>query len=220
MSSTRWLFVLALATAAGCNGETEDPQFDCSTMSGTEGLVFCDDFNDGTAPGWMPEGGSWMVQDGRYVGSGPATLDASPCAVSHMTASLRDGSEAADLAMHAELGSLARLDKTIVLRETDPSNRIELNFRGAPLNDLVVQELVGCELVYLTEEGEIAVEQPEGERIDVEVELSGDHLVVRANDDKVLERDFDFANDGPGSVGVAVIDSALTTFDDVWMRRL
>ncbi|HEY8428287.1 MAG TPA: hypothetical protein VIL20_07930 [Sandaracinaceae bacterium] len=218
---THWArSALALALfAAGCDEDAADaPQFSCESMKDRE-LVFCDDFNDGAAEGWAPEGGSWSVADGRYLGSGPASLDGAECGVTRMTASLREGTEATDVRMHAELGSLARVDKTLVLRAVDPSNRIELNFRDAPYDDLMVQEIVACEARYLTEEGEIAVEQPEGERIEVDVELVGRRLSVRVDGDTVLDREFDFANTAAGRVGVAVIDNATTTFDSVWVER-
>ncbi len=212
---------LALAMAlSGCDEDVAvEEQFQCESLDDEAGLAFCADFNDGTADGWRPEGGSWSVVEGRYLGSGPATLDGAECGATLMTASLRDGSESTDLHMHAQLGSLARVDKTLVLRATDASNRIELNFRGDPLNDLVVQELVDCEAVYLTGEGEIATPRTD-ERIDVDVELRGQRLVVRIDGDTVLDREFDFANTAEGRAGVAVIDNAMTTFDDVWIRRL
>lgn len=204
---------------AGCEDEEGEPQLACESLEDRD-LVFCDDFADGTASAWRPEGGSWSVVDGRYVGSGPASLDAVPCGASRMTASLREGSASTDVRLHAELGALARVDKTLVLRATDGSNRIELNFRSDPLNDLVVQELVDCEAVYLTEEGAIPVPHAFDERIEVEVELRGEHLLVRVDGEVVLDRDFDFANTEEGQVGVAVIDSAITSFDSVWIERL
>ncbi|MCZ7684559.1 MAG: hypothetical protein M5U28_39635 [Sandaracinaceae bacterium] len=76
---------------AGCEDEEGEPQLVCESLEDRD-LVFCDDFADGTASAWRPEGGSWSVVDGRYVGSGPASLDAVPCGASRMTASLREGS--------------------------------------------------------------------------------------------------------------------------------
>lgn len=217
--SIRCGFALVLLLA-GCEDDGDgEPQLSCESLEDRD-LVFCDDFADGTAAGWTPEGGSWSVVDGRYVGSGPASLDALPCGASRMTASLREGSASTDVRLHAELGSLARVDKTLVLRATDGSNRIELNLRSDPLNDLVVQELVDCEAVFLTEEGSIPVPHGFDERIEVEVELRGEHLRVRVDGEVVLDRDFDFANTEEGQVGVAVIDNAITSFDSVWIERL
>ncbi len=193
------------------------PQLECATVGA---VTLCDDFADGEASGWTPEGGSWAVVDGRYIGMGPSSLDPSQCAASLMTASLRSGTEATNVAMHVDIGAEARADKTIVLRAADGRNRIELNFRSAPYDDLVVQELVDCELVFHTGEAEIHVPQPEGERIFVDVTLEGQHLVVLVNGQMVVDRDFTFANTGQGLVGVAVIDSAITSFDSLYMNRL
>jgi hypothetical protein len=206
--------MLLIGCEAAASGEQ---QLECASSEGAD-ATFCDDFNEGEADAWSPEGGSWTVVDGRYVGEGPMEVGGD-CGASLMTASYREGSEATDLSMHVELAAEARLDKTIVLRASDAANRIELNFRGAPINDLIVQELVGCEVVYHSEEGEIAVEQPEGEPIAVDIELEGQHLRVIVDDELVIDRDYEFANTGEGRVGVAVIDQAITTFDSAWMTR-
>lgn len=204
------------ALAVGCDDE---PQFDCSEMD-MAGVMFCDDFNDGEAPLWHVESGEYSVEDGRYIGEGPDELDGSVCAASLMSASLREGSSAQDVAMHAELRSLERVDKALVLRARDSSNRIEINFRADPLNDLMVQELVDCELVYHTEEGEIPLPHAMEDDLDIEVQLRGDRLVVFRDGEQVMDREFDFANDAAGQVGVAVIDRSLTSFDSVWVEVL
>lgn len=220
MHTTRtWAAASLVALSMGCSEDVgAATQFSCETMAEAEGLVFCDDFNDGEAPFWGPEGGSWTVVEGRYQGLGPAEPDRSTCGASRMTASLRDGHALDDLAMHVELASMRRLDKTIVLRETDASNRIELNFRGDPLNDLIVQELSGCDFVFHTTEGEVPVLHGDAP-IDVDVELLGDRVRVAVDGEPVLDRAFPFTNRS-GRVGVAVIDNARTTFDSVWVRRL
>jgi hypothetical protein len=219
MTRIRGGWLLAIFFSFGCEEVVAgDEQLECASSDGADATL-CDDFNGGDDSGWSPEGGSWEIVDGRYVGHGPSEPDGAACA-SLMTASLREGSEATDLTMHAELGSDERLDKTIVLRATDGANRIELNFRGAPINDVIVQELVDCEVVYLTEEGQVHVEQPEGERIGVDVMLRGERLEVTVDGQQVIGTNFPFANTGEGRAGVAVIDGATTTFDDVWMTRL
>lgn len=209
--------LVALALTACEAIESGESQLRCEVSEGAD-ATFCDDFREGGDDAWSPEGGSWSIEDGRYVGQGPMEVGGD-CGASLMTASYRNGSEATDLALHVELGAEARLDKTIVLRARDASNRIELNFRGAPLDDLIVQELVDCAVVYHTQEGEVSIAQPEGERIEVEVELVGQHLRVTAGGQVVVDRDYELANTGEGRVGVAVIDNAITTFDNVWMTR-
>lgn len=204
------------ALACGCDDE---PQFECSEMDMT-GVMFCDDFNDGEAPLWNVESGEYAVEGGRYIGEGPEELDASVCDASLMSASLREGSSTRDVAVHAELRSLERVDKVLVLRARDSDNRIEINFRAEPLNDLMVQELVDCELVYHTEEGEIPLPHAMEDDLEIEVELRGERLIVFRDGEQVLDREFDFANDGEGQVGVAVIDRAVTSFDSVWVEAL
>jgi hypothetical protein len=221
--------ISALALGAGCASETDDPvagvdptleQFNCDSMEGTAGLMFCDDFNDGAAPSWATESGSWMVQDGLYFGSGPDTASTSVCSATLMNATMRQGVLAKDVLFHTEMTSHARADKTIVLRALDDSNRVELNFRAAPLNDLIVQEVVDCEETYHTAEGEIPVPHAEGQTLDVEVELRGQNLLVTVDGAVVVNREFPLT-DREGQVGVAVItEGSLTSFDSIWVQEL
>ena len=41
----------------------------CRSMGSADGVLFRDDFNDGSADGWEPAGGTWSVIDGAYVQS-------------------------------------------------------------------------------------------------------------------------------------------------------
>jgi hypothetical protein len=198
-------------------GETE-PQFECASMEGTPGLMSCNDFNDGATTGWTALGGSWSVDGGRYLGAGPETVLGSECGASLMTASLRDGVALEDVGLHLEMQSVERLDKTLVLRATDPSNRIELNFRGDPINDLMVQELRDCVLVSHTVEGEIPVAHG-ADMIAVDVTLRGEHLTVVVDGAVVVDRTFPFPV-RQGQVGVAVIENSLVRFDSIWTESL
>jgi hypothetical protein len=212
--------IVALAGACTSEGPAEvaEPQFDCTSMEGTPGLMFCEDFNDGLAENWSVEGGDWSVMDGRYLGIAPESVLGSECGASLMTASLYEGLSPENVGFHAEMQGFDRLDKTIVLRAESPSNRIELNFRSDPINDLMVQELRDCELVYHTTEGEIAV--PHGTNmISVDVELRGDSLVVIVDGQPIVDRTFPFAI-RPGRVGVAVIENSSVVFDSVWTESL
>lgn len=212
----RLAVLMTSVLAIACDDE---PQLDCADMDGMPEIVFCDDFNDGEAGSWTSTGGHFSVSGGRYIGEGPDEVDAGACGASLMTASLREGSGSADVAMHAELRSLERVDKVLVLRASDPSNRIELNFRADPLNDLIVQELVDCELVYHTAEGEIPLPHAMEDTLEIDVELRGDRLIVMRDGELVVDRAFDFAN-AEGDVGVAVIEGGVTSFDSVWIERL
>lgn len=218
----------AMAFGGGCGSEEPEPadeepadvQFDCDSMDGTVGLLFCDDFNDGAAPAWAAETGSWRVQDGLYFGSGPDVASTGVCNATLMNATVREGAVARDVLVHAELTSHARADKTIVLRALDASNRVELNFRAAPLDDLIVQEVRDCEETYHTAEGEIPVPHEVGQVLDVEVELREQSLIVTVDGAVVLDREFPLS-DREGQVGVAVISQgSLTSFDSIWAQQL
>ena len=89
----------------------------------------CFDFS-GTSQGssWMPDGGTWTVVNGQYVGTGPDDPVTCVGAGSLMTASLVDNFSAADVRVHVQMTSVDRPDKVIVLRSRDSGNRIELNF--------------------------------------------------------------------------------------------
>ena len=194
------------------------PQRECADVT-SAGLLSCDDFASGRAVGWMPEAGEWAVVEGRYVGVGPESADVTGCGASQMVASLREGSTAEDVSVHVAMTSRERVDKVIVLRASDASNRIEINVRAAPYDDLVVQELVDCEVVRLVPEGEVAVPNAVGQTIDVDAALIGSRLTVAVDGTTVLDRELEFANRGAGLQGLAVITRAEAVFDDVWISE-
>ena len=93
LSSRMGLSLLASMLLMGCDDEVVEPNLAaspanpsalssavdfCDGPSGSgswlEGADFCDDFSDGTAARWEPQGGTWEVIDNEYVGVGP--LDA------------------------------------------------------------------------------------------------------------------------------------------------
>lgn len=193
------------------------PQLTCAELEGP--MDFCDDFAAGAMDAWEAEAGTWSVVDARLLGEGPETLDGLDCGASRMSAALRTGSEASDLAMHVELTAHRRSDQVIVLRASDASNRIELNFRADPYGDLVVQEIVDCEVVFHVPSAMVEVPHAMEQPIAVDVSLVGEHLIVIVDGETVLERDIPFANT-TGRQGVAVIDRARTSFDSVYMLRL
>jgi hypothetical protein len=196
----------------------EPSTFACADLPSAMGTRACFDFNDGSSLGWLPEAGDWSVIDGMYVAHGPPTTPP-PCGASLLTASLVDGFAASDVRIHAELTALDRVDKALVLRSTDASNRIELNFRAAfemDGSDVIVQELVGC-----TQIGHARVPVPHevGQTISVDVELVGSDLRIVVDGNPVLEQSFQFTAT-TGTVGVAVFPAALTVVDDVVAESL
>ena len=189
-------------------------EFACSELAPTTSMRFCADFNDSRATGWTSQAGTWVVRDRRYLGAGPdfAPLE---CEASGVGSSLVDRFSATDVRIQADLQSIIGVDKVIVLRHTDASNRIEINLRaefefphmsGMFINDLMVTELSGdgvtCTQTLHTEENEILVTHRIGETIRIDLELVGNHLRVLADEVLVVDRDFEFANTAGGRVGV------------------
>lgn len=178
--------------------------------SGTwlEAADFCDDFSDGVAARWLSPGAIWAVIDGEYVGTG--AFEACQTGFSTNETMIRDLT-AADVEMRVDMRSEVRVDKAIVLRSTGPGDQIELNFRADPYNDLVVQELVGCQFAFLEF---FPAPHPMGQTIEAHVKLVGDRVVVWIDGRLVLDRTFPF-HATSGSVGLGVIDNGVTAFDNV-----
>ena len=169
---------------------------------------FCDDFSDGTDANWLPQGGLWEVIDNEYVGTG--VQDACATGFSSNETLIRD-LRARNVELRVDLRSQQRVDKGIVLRSTGPGEQIELNFRADPFNDLVVQEVVACNLELLSFD---PIPHQMGQTIEVQVRLIGDVLEVWIDGELVLSRCYDFRATS-GSVGLAVIDDGVSAFDNV-----
>ena len=128
----------AVSSAAGfCDGPA-------ASGSWLENADFCDDFSDGTAARWETRGGSWEVVNNEYVGTG--LPDACATGTSADETLIRD-LRAENVEMRLEMRSEQRVDKGIILRSTGLGDQIALNFRADPFNDLVVQELAGCQFI-------------------------------------------------------------------------
>jgi hypothetical protein len=176
-----------ISTAADCNAD------------------FCDDFSDAK---WNPQGGLWEVADNEYAGTG--VQDACNTGFSSNETLVRDLS-ARDVELRVDMRSLERVDKGIVLRSTGPSDQVELNFRAAPFSDLVVQEVIACDLHLLSFD---PLPHEMGQTINVQVRLVGDILKVWMDGELVLERCYDFRASS-GAVGLAVINDGVSAFDNV-----
>lgn len=247
-----YLNLAILAAAIGCGDDELDPLSpDATTDAGTvqtgdgggnfgrdasvgdAGFITCDDlvtsagarctdFNDGTAPGWVPEGGNWGVSGGAYTGEVPS-LSGSSCGVSLMMTSMFREITARDVRVELDMMSNIRVDKVIVLRGIDPSNRIELNFRAKYVEesdgDLVVQELVDCEQIQYTPEYQIDVPHQIGQAIHAEIRLVGDMLSVWIDDELILMDSYPFA-DRAGNVGIGLIEGGTATFDNIIIESL
>jgi hypothetical protein len=198
--------VPALAKAAPCVNET--------------GTVFRDDFDNGNADCWAPDSfGTWQVVNGSYVGVGTSLPGA--CA-SPTSQTLINNFQAQDIDIQVDMTSLVQVDKLIILRSTGRGDQIELNFRarrpGAFPADLVVQEWSGCTFSLLTQEFEVLTPvgvDEVGQTVHARVQLTGSRLHVWMNGIEVLDRTFNFANGGTGGVGLAVLATGTTAFDNV-----
>lgn len=194
--------------------------FSCDDADGDP--LFCADFNDGETRGFDWEGGDWEVVDKRLVGYGPDAAQGD-CVDHLMTHAVLTDVRAENVHMTLEMAAMERVDKVVLLRSKDAANRLQLNFRAltrdGDYGDLMVQETRGCNFTLLTQEGEIPIGHDMGEKIDVEIWLSGVHLKVDVNGHTVLDRDFPI-NVETGAVGLGVIDHATSMFDDVVINSM
>ena len=179
---------------------------------------FCDDFTSR----WEPQGGVWEVDSQEYVGEG--TFNASCIyGFSNNETLIRD-LEASNVDIQIDMRSIERVDKGIILRSSGADNQIEINFRaerpGAFPSDLLVQELVNCEFIRHTQEFEVLIPPHQvGETVHVRVMLVGNRLQVWIDGELVLNRPFPFVAT-KGQVGLAVIASGITAFDNVLVKVL
>jgi hypothetical protein len=198
--------------------------FDCSDLGeqpADASSRSCFDFSDsGAASSWVADGGSWTIDHGGYVGTGPTDPVTCPDAGSLMTASLLEDFSAADVRVHVKMTALVRSDKVIVLRSRDSGNRIELNFRafyeydGTRYGgDLIVQDLVDCEQTLHVNEAEASIPHETGDAITADIELRGTRLTVSVDGTEAFDGDLPVATDA-GGVGFAVITQGETLYDD------
>lgn len=232
---TAALAVAGTVAATGCemmNGFMSDPnaqgvsaedlpeasKFSCDDVEGD--VVLCEDFNDGEANGFHWEGGDWEIIDGRLIGYGPDAVPGN-CTDHLMTHAVLSSVEAQDVHVQLEMAAVERVDKVLLLRSVDGANRLQLNFRAltrdGDYGDLMVQETRDCVFTLLTEEGEVPIGHEMGEKIDVEVWLTGANLRVEVDGHEVLDREFPILVTS-GAVGVGVIDHATSVFDDLVVR--
>jgi hypothetical protein len=211
--------IVLVALALPSPGEAQGPQRTYTTagLTGQGGPIFFDDFNDGTAQRWEPQGGVWTVQNGQYVGEGVTEVRCPGDGLGANDTLIRD-LELSDVDMEVDMRSIQRVDKAIILRSTSPENQIELNFRADPFGDMYVQELVDCEGNPNIPEFRVPIPHQVGETIHVRAKLIGNHLQVWIDGSMVLDRSFSFVNT-TGRVGLGVINDefgeGITAFDNV-----
>lgn len=187
-------------------------KFSCNDIRDLDPQV-CIDFNY-TPDTKLGEDGIFEIVDGRLVGHGPDAGEDE----SLMTHLILPEFTGKDLHISLETTSMQRVDKVLLLRSVDSSNRLQLNFRAltgdGDYGDLIVQETRDGVFTLLTDPGEIPIGHELGETIKIEVWLINKYLRVRVNDEVVVSRDFNIAM-VTGRMGVGVIDHSLTVFDDL-----
>ena len=176
------------------------------------------------AASFIPDGGSWTVSGGQYVGTGPADQVTCTTAGSQLTASLVSGFSAANVRMHVRMTSIDRPDKAIILRSRDSGNRIELNFidyysymgvqNGGVLS---IQALTNCAQSSLATA--VAIPHNVGDPLTVDLVLSGTQLTINVNGSPVFDGALAIGT-APGGAGLGVITGGTVDFDDFWIEAL
>lgn len=191
----------------------------------------CLDFDaTGSAADFTTEAGTWSVEDGGFVVTGPESPATCAEDGTWMTAATLNDFEAVDVRVRAELTGITRADKIVVLRHRDPENRIELNFRAnyetegvVEGGDLVVQELNDCIGTMRIRPGELSIPHAIDDTITVEIELRGQRLVVHVDAALVLDTTFaepNLLSEDAGSVGFGTIAQGSTRLDNLVVEAL
>lgn len=215
--------MLALAGSVACAATSVSA--DSLKPSTHAGSVFRDDFNADNASRWVPQGGTWTVIDGEYVGQGKGDGSA-PCGSIGIAQSVIKWVRAANVEVEADMRSIERVDKWIILRSVNPENEIKVNFRAERPDsypaDLIVEQLHDCQNITFTPEFSVLIPPHQvGQTIHVHVILVGKRLRVLIDRVLVLDRTFPFPRVA-GRVGLAAHDDeygpGTTAFDNVKVR--
>ena len=169
----------------------------------------CDTFNSGTAKRWQPVGGSWTVENLKYVGRGNADLCGT--GISSNESLVRD-LQASDVDVQAEIRSFAGSARAFVLRSTGPGNQIEVNIIGEQ-SAVFVQELRNCQPT-IQQWLYFPVRFRSNVTAHFRAQLLGDYLRVWMNDHLYIEHELPFASTR-GAVGLGVPDGESAAFDNV-----
>ena len=221
------IVLVALGTACSDNTPAPgdnmiDPGPNCSEfVTPAEGLT-CFDFNSGSAAEWRPEAGDWIVSYGAYIGFAP-TLDGATCQASSMVTSMLQGVSAKNVKISLDMSAFDRADKFVVLRQQDPNNRVEINFRARfteeSAGDLVLQELVDCVQTLHTEWFEVDLPHEIAQVIHADITLIDDNVTVEVDGRTVLSGQFPLP-DRAGGIGLGVIEEGTVVFDNVVIEVL
>ena len=176
----------------------------CPALASTNSTYrFLDDFNVSNASQWQVGGGTWKVENGKYIGSG-SPADVRYCGGEFPTANTTiSNHKSADVSVSVQMTSIERVDKAIVFR-VDRGDLIGLNFR-AGFNDVYVQEIRNCQVINHTPEGITIPSHNLGQcRIQVDATLIESRLRSPVDNILIIDRNFAFASRS-GLVGVGTI---------------
>ena len=217
--------------SAGGTGGSPPSTFSCSDLGPVDADASsrsCFDFSAASqASSWTPDGGTWSVVNGQYVGTGPSAPVTCTTAGSLITASLVNNFSAANVRLHVQMTSIDRPDKVIVLRSQDSGDRVELNFI-AYWNDngtqaggvLSIQELTSCAQSFLVPTNTVSVPHNVGDTLTVDLVLRGTQLTVDVGGSQVFDGPLTTILTAPGGVGLGVITGETVDFDDFWVEDL
>lgn len=215
--------ILAMLTCyainSNANGNEIFAQLSTVRVDSVPANSFYDNFNSGNASRWNEESGIWTVSNGKYIGEGTGN-EICPSSESSISQTVIAQYIARDVVAEVDMKSIERIDKLIILRSTDPSNQIEVNFRANPYGDLIVQEKVNCEGFLYTPEFSVLIPHQVGQTIHVRLKLIGQQLSVWIDNVLVLDRAFNFKNTTTGQGGLGVIEAGKTEFDNVKVLKL
>jgi hypothetical protein len=187
-------------------------------------LVFHDDFNTANANNWRPNGGTWRMQDGTYLGEGTIKTSES-CQKSYGAQTMIKDFKAQNVFIELDMKSKQMVDKLVILRSVDRGNQIELNFRaerpGSYPADLIVQQFNNCQFELLTPEFSVLIPPHQiDQKIHVKVQLIERRLTVWIDNIKVLEKMFPSLSLRSGGFGIGIIQTGITEFDNVNVKSL
>jgi hypothetical protein len=222
------------AATGGTSASVTPSPFSCQDLAASTdagaadaGAALCYDFSKDDTVSFTPQGGTWAIVNGGYIGVGPAAEVTCVGSGSLMTATMLNNFSATDVRVRAKLTSLTRIDKVLILRERDPGNRIEVNFRATHVypdgstvgGDLVIQELVGCQFTILLVPKTVLIPHDPLQTISVDVQLRGTHFHILVDGNVVFDNDVPVVT-AAGSVGMAIITNTQALFDDFIVEKL
>ncbi|MTQ96519.1 DUF1080 domain-containing protein [Pseudoflavonifractor sp. BIOML-A16] len=179
----------------------------CRSMGDAQGVLFRDDFNDGSADGWEPVSGEWSVVDGAYVQS-----------------NIKDGHQtfAGDMSW-----TDYEFEVKVTPADTSKNIAVMLNGRAKDANDRYIGSYnngtlsINCRISGKDKDGKALVSKPYamelGAAYTMKMVFRGDQIELWINGVKELEvRDDTYS---AGRIGLVTFNTS-AKFDDVVVRTV